>query len=74
MKAFVRGAAVLITTAALFGGAASAQDKTVLANDREKSATPSAWTSRPRSSRSARTWMRPRSNARSRMYSTAASR
>ncbi|MGO1069024.1 FKBP-type peptidyl-prolyl cis-trans isomerase [Lysobacter sp. CA199] len=36
MKAFVRGAAVLITTAALYGGAASAQDKTVLANDREK--------------------------------------
>lgn len=36
MKAFVRGAAVLITTAALFGGVASAQDKTVLANDREK--------------------------------------
>ncbi|WP_408953629.1 FKBP-type peptidyl-prolyl cis-trans isomerase [Lysobacter sp. Hz 25] len=36
MKAFVRGAAVLITTAALFSGVASAQDKTVLANDREK--------------------------------------
>lgn len=36
MKAFVRGAAVLITTATLFGGVASAQEKTVLANDREK--------------------------------------
>lgn len=36
MKAFVRGAAVLITTAALVSGAASAQDKSVLANDREK--------------------------------------
>ncbi len=35
MKAFVRGAAVLMTTAALIG-AASAQDKTVLASDREK--------------------------------------
>ncbi|UNK50070.1 FKBP-type peptidyl-prolyl cis-trans isomerase [Lysobacter sp. S4-A87] len=37
MKAFVRGAAVLITTAAtLFGAAASAQDKTVLTTDRDK--------------------------------------
>jgi FKBP-type peptidyl-prolyl cis-trans isomerase FkpA len=37
MKAFVRGAAVLITTAAtLFGAAASAQDKTVLTTERDK--------------------------------------
>lgn len=37
MKAFVRGAAVLITTAAtLIGAAASAQDKTVLTTEREK--------------------------------------
>lgn len=36
MKPFVRGAAVLMTTAALFAGAASAQDKSVLANEREK--------------------------------------
>ena len=37
MKAFVRGAAVLITTAAtLFGAAAIAQEKTVLTTEREK--------------------------------------
>ena len=37
MKAFVRGAAVLITTAAtLIGAAASAQDKTVLTTERDK--------------------------------------
>lgn len=37
MKAFVRGAAVLLTTAAtLIGAAASAQDKTVLNTEREK--------------------------------------
>ena len=37
MKAFVRGAAVLLTTAAtLISAAASAQDKTVLTTDREK--------------------------------------
>src|SRR4029453_11936836 len=37
MKAFVRGAAVLLTTAAtLIGAAASAQDKTVLTTEREK--------------------------------------
>ncbi|RPE81531.1 FKBP-type peptidyl-prolyl cis-trans isomerase N-terminal domain-containing protein [Vulcaniibacterium tengchongense] len=37
MKAFLRGAAVSITTAAaLFGAAASAQDKTVLTTEREK--------------------------------------
>ena len=37
MKPFVRGVAVLFTTAAVFfGGAASAQDKTVLTTEREK--------------------------------------
>lgn len=37
MKPYLRGLAALLTTAAvLFGSAASAQDKTVLTNDREK--------------------------------------
>ena len=37
MKAFVRGVAALLTTAAmLFGAAASAQDKTVLTTERDK--------------------------------------